>query len=381
LSKEQKVIGIIQAYNEGPLLALSVSHALTYHVDEVFLLNHFRDHQSYGETRTLKKLWGDRLHVYDYFKNEYYQEAQTNALIEISKRLAPDWIWAFDADEFLLCPENQSLKKTLSEIDPRFSVVRYPLQNWVSQNDFNENRFDDFLKLQDKSLADKKYADLWSKVMHDEIVRGRMNFFDIPFNSKVIFRGNLSDRWLASGAHSLLPSKPAEEIATDQFEVAHFPLLSKNRLASRVSRRKQLTKQGFSTAHGWQSQMISTFHHENRIDEFWDAHSMSDNAAMGCKPRTEKDQRFVESIKPIISFLKDKLEAPESFPCSGEDTQVSFDVLVQSFRKFKLMSPGLKAKRSWWRLLKPSALWGLCRAYIKTPRSVVCSRSPRVPPL
>jgi hypothetical protein len=193
--------------------------------------------------------------------------------------------------------------------------------------------------------------------MHDEIVRGKLNFFDIPFNSKVIFRGNLSDRWLASGAHSLLPPKPAEEITTDKFEVAHFPFLSKNRLASRVSRRKQLTKQGFSTAHGWQSQMIATFHQENRIDEFWNAHSMSDNATTVKKPTTEKDLRFAESIKPIIVFLEDKLEAPESFPCFGEDTQVSFDVLVQSYRKFKLMSPTLQAKRSWWRLLKPSALW------------------------
>ncbi len=361
MQNEPKVIGLIQAYNEGPLLALSISHALHYHVDEVFLLNHFRDNQGFAQTRALKKLWGDRLHLIDYFKNEYYQEAQTNALIEISKAASPDWIWVLDADEFLLCPAHQSLKKILSEVDSQCIAVRYELKNWVSQNDFDENQLSQYLRLEDRSLANKHYANLWSKTMHDEIVRGKLNFYDIPFNSKVIFRGNIPEIWLATGAHTLLSPNPANEILTDQLEVAHFPFLSKNRLASRVSRKKQLTNQGFSPMQGWQSQMIATFHHENRLDDFWNAHSISKNPAIGKKPSTVKDQRFIQSIQPIIALLENTLESPEHFPSSGEDTQVSFDVMVQSYKKFKLMSPALQVKRNWWRLLRPTALWALAR--------------------
>ena len=35
-----KVFGLIQAKNEWPPLALSISHALMHHVDEVYVLNH-----------------------------------------------------------------------------------------------------------------------------------------------------------------------------------------------------------------------------------------------------------------------------------------------------------------------------------------------------
>lgn len=356
-----KIIGLIRAYNEWPLLALSISHALENHVDEVYLLNHFRDANQYAQTRHLKELWGNRVHLLDYFTNEYYQEAQINALIHISQSDSPDWIWVFDADEFLLTSENQSLKKILSEISQDKLAVRYELKNWVSCGDFDENQLDHYLRLQQRAISTDHFSNLWSKVMHDEILRGKLNFFDIPFNSKVIFRGNIPHFWLAAGAHTILSPRPAAEIKTNQFEVAHFPFLSKNRLATRVSRKKQLNKQGFSPMQGWQSQMIASFHEENRMDDFWNAHSISDISIKAKKPSTERDLRFSQSIEPVIISLKDKLVMPESFACLGEDTQVPFDVLVQSFKKFKLMSADLQAKRSWWRLLKPSALWAMLR--------------------
>jgi hypothetical protein len=106
-----KIVGIVFAKNEWGLIVVSISHALINHVDEVYVVNHASTDQTFNGLNHLKKLWGERLHIITINNIGFFQEEATNTIIQISKKSNPDWIYVFDADEFLLADESTSLKK------------------------------------------------------------------------------------------------------------------------------------------------------------------------------------------------------------------------------------------------------------------------------
>ena len=59
------MVGIIQASNEYPLLGLSISHALMYHVDEIYVLNHACHDGTQEGIKSLQELWKGRIFAYD----------------------------------------------------------------------------------------------------------------------------------------------------------------------------------------------------------------------------------------------------------------------------------------------------------------------------
>jgi hypothetical protein len=84
--------------------------------------------------------------------------------------------------------------------------------------------------LQYRSVANS-FIQMYPTVYVDEILNGNLNFFDVPFPSKVIFR-NDGTLWLGVGAHSI--RKPLRShtlaVSSDELKVAHFPLLSRSTL-------------------------------------------------------------------------------------------------------------------------------------------------------
>src|SRR5208337_792489 len=147
-----KVVGLVQAKNEWPLLALSISHALMYHVDEVYVLNHSSTDGSSKGLQHLQNLWKDRIHVFNRHDEAFWQEASINALIVVSQDASPDWIYAFDSDEFLLTHGHRPLKEILDDIDHKYAVVRYEVQNWISTEDFDETHLDNYRILRYRSV-------------------------------------------------------------------------------------------------------------------------------------------------------------------------------------------------------------------------------------
>jgi len=117
-----RTVGLVQASNEWPLLALSISHALMYHVDEVYLLNHSSTDGTYEGTKRLQQLWPGRLHVVEYHDNHFWQEACLSALIEVSQRSSPEWIYVFDADEFMIVQRGRSLREILTLTTRSFDI-------------------------------------------------------------------------------------------------------------------------------------------------------------------------------------------------------------------------------------------------------------------
>lgn len=343
-----KVAGIVQASNEYPLLGLSISHALMYHVDEIYVLNHSCHDGTQEGIKSLQELWKDRIFVYNYYDDSFYQEASTNVMIEIARKSLPDWIWVFDADEFMLTRENQPLKQILNDIDPKYMLVRYEVQNWVSHEDFDETVLENYKKLRYRTVPSQFFA-MPAELMIDEVLSGNLNFYDFKFPSKAIFRNN-SATWLGAGAHILKNPSPVDtfHMEIERLSVAHFLFLTRKRLDSRAQQGKKLMQAGFSAGHGWQSQMIFKFMENSWLDRFWQSHSVRSAECSNTDgaPSIVVDDSFSRSIAPVLSLLKNKFgeritpgaSGPEKHFSMEDDTRIPLGISIALTRKFQLIA-------------------------------------------
>jgi hypothetical protein len=353
-----KVVGLVQAKNEWPLLALSISHALMYHVDEVYVLNHSSTDGSSKGLQHLQNLWEDRIHVFNRHDEAFWQEASINALIVVSQDASPDWIYVFDSDEFLLTHGHRPLKEILDDVDHKYALVRYEVQNWISTEDFDETHLDNYRILRYRSVPNV-FTDMHPDICADQIRNGSLNFYDLPFPSKVIFRNDTAS-WLASGAHGL--KSPAGvntlDICADKLRGAHFPFLIRKRLEQKAKHGQMHIQHGFPTYHGWQSQMVYRLSQDNKLAQFWASHTIahhndSNDSNDGTLPSYVIDDGFVRAIEPVLCLLEDGLDS-RTLLRTGEldlssrksdDTQIPFRTAVHLTRKFQLIADSLSQER------------------------------------
>lgn len=345
-----KIVGIVQASNEWPLIALSIAHALTYHVDEVFVLNHASTDVSLEGLKNISAIWSGRVHILNCYDNNYWQEASTNILIEICQSASPDWIYVFDADEFLLTRENRPLKEILREIDPKYTAIRYEVQNWISTLDFDENQLDDYRKLHFRSVPNM-FLNVRADLIVDEIENGNWNFYDLPFPSKVIFKNEVNN-WLVAGAHSIKDMSSTDVFHCDVSEMcaAHFPFLSRKRLQDKLKHGEKLIRGGFPITHGWQSQLIYRLWEKGSLSQFWENHSLVDCNEFVVNNTTApsfiEDDSFVKAIEPVLSILLHKcdeesfrnVERQDLLITDMEDTQIPFRIAMSTTRKCQLIA-------------------------------------------
>ncbi|UWX57852.1 glycosyltransferase family 2 protein [Chlorobaculum sp. MV4-Y] len=253
-----KIVGIVFAKNEWGLIAVSISHALINHVDEVYVVNHASTDQTFNGLNHLKKLWGERLHIITINNIGFFQEEATNTIIQISKKSNPDWIYVFDADEFLLADESTSLKKILSNTEKCCQAIRYTVNNYISTRHFNDLILDNYKDIIYKSVINpdiekkvnkRSYKRLTkNKTIPELIYDGDATFFDIPFPSKVIIRFS-NFLQITAGAHAArhfngnIQGKHAKEI-----EAVHLTYPTKKRLLNKAERGKFLIKTNFPQA-------------------------------------------------------------------------------------------------------------------------------------
>ncbi len=350
-----KIIGLVQAKCEWPLLALSISHALMHHVDEVYVLNHLSADESVEGIAEIQELWQDRVHIFNFHDEHYWQEASTNLLIEMCRSKPTDWIYVFDADEFILTQNNKPLRDVLDGIDPKYSVVKYDVQNWISNVNFDETRIDHYRTLRYRSIPSLLNADI------DDIIKGieqgDLNYFDVQlFYSKVIFR-NGSISWLSAGAHFL--KEPTDisvcNIDSNELRVAHFPLLSRNRLQLKAEHGMRLIQDGFSAYHGWQGQIIYRLFKSGLLDEFWNNHAITSDNPVDDKMSKlfDSDDSFVLAIEPVLAILENKygscvipknkeLRMPYG---KSYDTEIPFIDALMATHKFQTIADSLRQER------------------------------------
>ncbi len=284
--------GITQARDEWPLLGLAVSHALVHHVDRVHVVLDGADRASAAGLRVLQETWGDRLRVLTRGGDNFVQAATTNMAIELAEPEADDWVYVFDADEFLLASEPSGLREILGACDPAIGAIRYQVLNWPSLRNFDVSHPEDFLRLRWRSCP-SSLVTLPPDLMRDEIRAGNLSFFDVPFPSKVIMRAPGSS-WLDAGAHSVSDVEPLREVAVDPTHLvtAHVPLLDRARLTRRVAHGRRHITGGFPRGHGWQNQLVAELDDWGELDDFWAAHTIDeDTREVGCAVEVDDSLR------------------------------------------------------------------------------------------
>jgi hypothetical protein len=318
---DQKIIGIVQCRNEWGLIAVAVSYALLNHVDEVYVLDDASSDQTASGMRQLQSLWGSRLHVLRTEDIGFRQEAMINTIINLAGRSRPDWVYVFDADEFLLAKHGDTLRTIVSGLNENVIALNYPLENFISTRNFNPNYLDDYRKLRYRSTPTMSYQ---PEMIYNQIYNGKATFFDVPFPPKVIFRYSELTR-LKEGAHSIeYFGDSAKGRFEDRIAAAHVTLSARSRLQTKARQGEFFVKQGLPKEHGWQCQLIYQLESESRLDWFWNRHSIEQNGqdANGA-PAHAIDERFVKALEPTLRFLAEAFGSADIGCLSGTPMEAS----------------------------------------------------------
>jgi len=350
---EISVIGLMLLKDEWPLCAVSISHLLSGHVDTLWVADHGSGPETRRGLEQLRRLWGDRLQVLRFNEVEHWQEAATGVLLQACDAKADDWIYVVDADEFVLTEPGTTLRTLLLGMDDETAVIRYEVHNWISTTDFDEHSLDSYRALVHRSSPE--HFESKNETPGDEIRAGTLNYFDLRFLSKVMFRRGASS-WPANGAHSLKgPNLPEElKIAPTELRVAHLPMLTRERLEGRAKRGKYLRAAGFPKTHGWQSQMLYEISKDDALDSFWEHHSIGYGSnSVGFKPPTSRfDDDLIKALVPTLGMLAGQLgrrldlDASQSDVPEGaaDDSLIPMTTSIGAVRSIQVVANDLSAR-------------------------------------
>lgn len=308
-----RVLGYIMARDEWPMLELAITHALLHHVDEVVAV----DHGSTDETRErlpqLEARWRGRLRAFRLDGVPYFQEAVTLAALAPVPLETFDWVYVFDADEFLVT-KTGDLRDYLHDVEDRCDVVRYQVLNFLTRRDFDERDLSDYPSITARADA-ARFLPIADVTTAEEIEFGDANFYDVPFAPKLIVR-SAKDLWIEAGAHGLYHPDSRREISAPASEVyaAHLPLPSWPRVQRKVLQGRDLIAQGFDSGHGWQSQMLAHLEDAGQLEAFWETHSLGEQRSFSrarAQPVYTHDESFSLAIRSTVDSL---LIGPEPEP-------------------------------------------------------------------
>lgn len=314
LPRPPHVIGLIKLRDDWPLAAVAIAHALQHHVDAVLVLDHASsDATGAGLAALQASVLGPRLRVFHHHDDAFHDEAFLNTLLELSQGEAPDWIYAFDADEILL-PAG-GLRPLLASQPESILALCYPVENWVSWTGFDPGDLGSYGSLTIRSLPDLLMP--IDPQLVAAIEAGTANFLRLPFDHKVIIR-NTASAWLAAGAHSVRPATRAQTLMVHRrfLHAAHLPLLSRARLLRKAAMGRNHQRSGYPPWHGWQNQMLARIEERGGLEAFWRRHSREPGetalqSADGL--RLCHDEELREALAATIALLQ-SLDLPLQLP-------------------------------------------------------------------
>ena len=336
-----RVLGVLIARNEWPLLGISITHALINHVDELIVVDHSSTDETQAGLSALQKRWGSRIQVLHLCEGTFHHEETNLMLKTMYEDRDFDWVYPIDADEFLITPDNVPLKQLLAQVPEYNKVVRYEVHNFVAPSDFVENDFSRYSELKEKAIVNQDFQ-LTHETIFESVLSGDLNFFDVPFDSKVMFRLP-QDLWAIGGSHFMLGVERKSEYKFPEEEtfVAHVPFLTRDRLMLRVAQGKDLATSGYSRDHGWQSQVVNQMAIAGRLDEYWQRNSLPVNSSkiQVPTPRTMTDDRLAPVLNAAITELLPSLEVIEASGLNSQpkcQPEVTISQGIQAIRDMAL---------------------------------------------
>lgn len=336
-----RVLGVLIARNEWPLLGISITHALVNHVDELIVVDHDSTDETQAGLAALQKRWGNKIQVLHMCEGTFHHEETNLILKTMYQDREFDWVYPIDADEFLITPNNVSLKQLLAQVPESNKVVRYELHNFVAPSDFVEDEFQRYSQLREKAVVIPDFQ-LTHETIFETVLSGDLNFFDVPFDSKVVFRLP-QESWAIGGSHFMLGVERESEFKFPEEEifVAHLPFLTRERLVRRAERGRTLVTTGYSRDHGWQSQVVDQMAIEGRLDEYWQSNSIQKNtsASESKSLKTITDDRLAPILQAAITELLPILKAIEATGLNSQpkcQPEVSISQGIQAVREMAL---------------------------------------------
>lgn len=298
-----RVLALAVVKDDWPMLELAVTHVLLHHADEVVVVDHASCDGTAAGLARMATRWDGRLRILQASQPEFWQEAMVAAALgAVGAAERFDWVYPFDADEFLLTGPG-GLRAAVGPVPVGVQAVRYELHNWLAPRTFDMDRLGDYASLRARAvptvLAAAPGADRAKAV-----AAGELNFFDLPFPTKVIFRP--ADAWLAAGSHHLKGPAGAitQSVPSDVVRAAHLPLVSLRRLQKKARHGRRLIDSGFGPDHGWQNQMLARLDAEGRLDEFWVRHCADPPADIsGPLPTLVEDGAFSAQLAAALEAL------------------------------------------------------------------------------
>ena len=334
-----RILGLVMAKDEWPTLGIAITHALRIGLDHVAVLNH----GSADDTQTGLQLLAERFpgQISIYYSDEisFHQEVMVTLLAKSACAESYDWVYVFDADEFLILEGEKSLRDFLGGIPADFGAVRYEIRQWLAPSDFKPEVISDLLRVVKRALP-SVFIPKSSELVTPLVEMSRLNFFDLTFESKLIIRSEFISV-LSAGAHVVRAVNSPSEFVTPEHSiyVAHLPMRSRRQLEIKARQGEALVRFGFPPFHGWQSQMLYRISQRSGLDEFWTRHSdsVADGKSVTGGPVTTEDLAFSREVSLSLKFssghtqpsnsLSGSKRATRDFP----DSSISLMVLRDAF--------------------------------------------------
>jgi hypothetical protein len=303
-----RVLGYVMAKNEWPLLGLAITHALNCDIDHIVVVNHASSDETYNGLQRLKLNWPKRITIINLKIKSYFQEVSSAVILSSVNAHEYDWVYVFDADEFLLYPQKTSFVQLLESIPKNVGAIKYELDQWVTPHDMNDLEMSSYKNIKKRSVP-CIFINHPGEILAKLIEKGHVNYFDVPFPQKIIVRGEYA-HLLTAGAHGVNAELKLVEQKMDPsvLRVGHLPLLSKRRLKLKAEHGKLVIDEGYPPNHGWQNQALYKLELTGGLETYWRNHSIGggqEDEQACCVPNTVDDQSLTAALeKAVDSFIE-----------------------------------------------------------------------------
>jgi hypothetical protein len=289
--------------DEWPIAGVAIAHALENYVDTVVVIDHKSTDGASQGLASLEKHYPGRIIRFFLPAEGFFQTAsQLTAMSQLDQE-AFDWVYVFDADEFLIEGEQFSLRQYLADIPKEVGAVSYRISNWVMQkpknNDFEPN---DLLLTRNRVLPKNTVPNGFQE-KYDAIFNGKINYLDMPASNKVIVRSKHFTA-LRPGAHSTIGKVHAINASEHEFSVAHVPFYSKAKLNNRVAHGKNQRSLHFHRSHSWHNGLLYDLSLAGRLDQFWET-VKTDNDSAAMPVNLIEDPRLALTLEATLKTINE----------------------------------------------------------------------------
>jgi hypothetical protein len=303
-----RVLGYVMAKNEWPLLGLAITHALNCDIDHIVVVNHASSDETYNGLQRLKLKWPKRITIINLKIQSYFQEVTAAVILSSINAHEYDWVYVFDADEFILYSQKGSFIHLLETIPKNVGAIKYELDQWVTPHDMDDLEISSYKNIKKRSVP-CIFINHSGEILAKLIEKGHVNYFDVPFPQKIIVRSEYA-HLLTAGAHGVNAELKLVEQKIDPsvLRVGHLPLLSKRRLKLKAEHGRLLIGEGYPPSHGWQTQALYQLELAGGLETYWRNHSIGallEGEQACCVPNTVDDQSLTAALeKAVDSFIE-----------------------------------------------------------------------------